>query len=244
MGIDMKQRRLDANDIDYMNSLRWFHSIDLGNGVITPGGKGLPQGKKGGEAGLSFMQGELATLQLPDLSSKNVLDVGCRDGYYSFEAERQGADVLAIDTWANPAWPRHCMDFAHAALNSKVVVRQASVYDEFNNGTPCIADICKSEQADVSLFLGLIYHLKYPMWGLQSVANVTKDLLVLESHFSGGEDDSPMMKFLPGDELNNDHSCWWSPNIKMLECMLLTVGFVHVEVVSKRDDRVVLHGRK
>jgi len=38
-----------------------------------------------------------------DLTGKTVLDVGARDGYFSFEAERRGASrVLAIDSLEGP----------------------------------------------------------------------------------------------------------------------------------------------
>src|SRR5947209_8231120 len=70
----------------------WWHSIDLGNGVVTPGHKPA-----------SVMNEELEALALPDLRGKAVLDVGAWDGFFSFAAERLGARrVVALDyyTWA------------------------------------------------------------------------------------------------------------------------------------------------
>ena len=65
----------------------WFHSIDLGQGVIT-------KGQKTSQA----LKNELAALRFPDLHDKTVLDIGCFDGFYSFEAERRGASsVVALD---------------------------------------------------------------------------------------------------------------------------------------------------
>jgi tRNA (mo5U34)-methyltransferase len=66
-------------------AIRWFHSIDLGNGVRTPGVDRTAQ--------------KLKRLTLPaSLSGKTVLDVGAWDGFFSFEAERRGAKrVLATD---------------------------------------------------------------------------------------------------------------------------------------------------
>ena len=68
-----------------MRNIRWFHTIDLGGGLMTPGKD--PSGKK------------LATLGFPaDLTGKTVLDIGAWDGFFSFEAERRGASrVLATD---------------------------------------------------------------------------------------------------------------------------------------------------
>ena len=48
---------------------------------------------------------ELLSLHLPDLTGKTVLDVGARDGYFSFAAERFGASrVLAVQprAWRLP----------------------------------------------------------------------------------------------------------------------------------------------
>src|SRR6266446_8932094 len=65
----------------------WWHSIDVGHGVVTPGGKSA-----------EFLAAELASLQLPPLAGTRVLDVGAWDGYYSFAAERLGAArVVALD---------------------------------------------------------------------------------------------------------------------------------------------------
>ena len=65
----------------------WWHSIDLGQGVVTPGKKSA-----------RFLAKELHSLQLPDLTGKSVLDIGAFSGFYSFEAERRGAArVVALD---------------------------------------------------------------------------------------------------------------------------------------------------
>lgn len=65
----------------------WFHSIDLAMGVVTPGLKSPEQHTR-----------ELASLRIPDLRGKTVLDIGAWDGFYSFAAERLGAArVVALD---------------------------------------------------------------------------------------------------------------------------------------------------
>ena len=53
----------------------WHHSIDLGDGVVTPGLKGH-----------QYHDAELELLHLPDLEGKSVLDIGTWDGFYAFEA--------------------------------------------------------------------------------------------------------------------------------------------------------------
>src|SRR2546430_474757 len=68
----------------------WFHSIDVGGGVVTPGHKSN-----------ETLDGELGLLGLPDLHDLSVLDVGAWDGYFSFACERLGARrVVALDHYA------------------------------------------------------------------------------------------------------------------------------------------------
>src|SRR5438105_10452129 len=68
-----------------IQSLDWVHSIDLGGGLVTPG---------------AWPPSPLirAAFNAVDFAGKKVLDVGCWDGLWSFEAERRGAaQVYATD---------------------------------------------------------------------------------------------------------------------------------------------------
>src|SRR2546425_10827770 len=67
--------------------IRWWHALDLGNGIVTPG--------------ISDNVATLKKLGLPPrLEGKTVLDIGAWDGYFSFEAERRGAlRVLGTDSF-------------------------------------------------------------------------------------------------------------------------------------------------
>ena len=79
-----------------IEDVEWFHSIELGHGIVTPGVKGKREGRTGRE----WMQIERKLLQLPPVTGKSVLDIGTRDGFYAFEAERGGARrVTTIDDW-------------------------------------------------------------------------------------------------------------------------------------------------
>src|SRR5436190_3212468 len=70
----------------------WWHSIDLGQGIVTDGFKSA-----------KHLQREVEAFRFPDLNGKTVLDIGAYDGFFSFEAERRGAKrVVALDhfVWA------------------------------------------------------------------------------------------------------------------------------------------------
>jgi len=65
----------------------WWHTIRLDTGELTPGVHSLEE--------LEDNYGSFALAD--DLTGKRVLDIGCWDGFYSFEAERHGAQVVAVD---------------------------------------------------------------------------------------------------------------------------------------------------
>jgi tRNA (mo5U34)-methyltransferase len=140
--------------------IRWFHTIDVGQGVVTPGVGGNTR--------------TLRRLGLPQrLDGLSVLDVGASDGFYSFEAERRGARrVLAVDTFCS--WgTKEGFDLARRALRSRVEDKRIDLFD-LSPGTVGVFDIV--------LFLGVLYHLRHPLLALERIFSVTGNHLILETH--------------------------------------------------------------
>ncbi|HWL17600.1 MAG TPA: methyltransferase domain-containing protein [Opitutus sp.] len=195
-------------------ALRWFHRIDLGDGVVTPG--------------LDDTPAKLRRVKLPEsLAGKSVLDIGAWDGFFSFEAERRGASrVVAVDSysWNGDGWgSKASFELARRVLNSKVEDRDREVLQltPQDPGT-----------FDVVLFLGVLYHMRHPLLALETVAALTKQLLILETKVDLLAWRTPAMAFYVGRELNNDPTNWWAPNVAGLRDMLRAVGFRSVQVVS------------
>lgn len=225
----------------------WFHSNDLGEGVVTPGVKSAAQLEK-----------EVASFHLPDMTGKTVLDINAWDGFYSFEAERRGARrVVALDKmmWAmdlgkwnrywleckesgkppsafqdTPFWDPSSLpgklgfDTAHLALGSRV----DNIVDDFMQ-----MDTSTLGQFDVVFFLGSLYHMRNPVEAMLRVSSVTKGIAIIETEavaFPGFEDRA-VCEFFPSDELNGDSSNWWAPNEKALVGMCHAAGFREVNVM-------------
>lgn len=195
-----------------VDRIRWFHSIDLGHGIVTPG--------------VDRSSRRLKSLHLPSsLSGLSVLDIGTFDGFYAFEAERRGADrVVATDTavWRNPAIGKAGFDLAHGALGSRVDDLEIDVLELSPSSVGTF---------DLVLFLGVLYHLRDPLLALERVASVTGRQLIMETHVDllGGR--RPAAAFYPKAELQDDESNWWGPNLRAGMGMLEAVGFSRVEVV-------------
>ena len=200
----------------------WFHRIDLGHGVVTPGVDDSPT--------------KLEFIGLPrSLAGKSVLDVGAIDGFFSFEAERRGAArVVAADyfCWNKPEnsmTDGRGFDIAHWALQSGVEKRMIRVEDISPETVGMF---------DVVLFLGVLYHSPDPLRYLRNVRSVCREVLLLETHVDALDQDRPTMVFYPGATLNGDPSNHWGPNQLCVEEMLKEVGFARVELVGHAGARM------
>ena len=138
---------------DFVNKSAWFHQIDLGDGVVTPG--------------LQDCALTLPRVAFPnDLAGKTVLDIGANDGFFSFEAKRRGAArVVALDTWARKYDDTRAVEnilFCADVLGLSIEVVQSDLFDY------------ESEPFDFVLFMGVLYHLQDPLGGLQRVARLAQ----------------------------------------------------------------------
>lgn len=244
-----------ANELkELASSATWFHSLDLGNGVITEGMKSRSQ-----------LEHELHALRLPDLRGKSVLDIGAWDGYFSFTAERLGARrVLALDhyMWSLdvPAVMKHwreCkerglvprpyhetrywqplelpgkrgFDIAHKALGSNVEDR----VDDYME-----MDLSQIGTFDVVLYLGVLYHMESPLEALKRVASVTGEVAIIETEAVAfpRHEHQAVCEFFPTNELNGDVSNWWAPNEKALEGLCLAAGFQRLDILGNPPPEV------
>lgn len=199
-----------------VQQLTWYHSIDLGNGIVTPG---RGNDKKRAE-----------WLKLPEsFEGKTVLDVGAFDGFFSFEAEKRGAKrVLATDSFAwsesNHWVSKQSFDLAKATLNSKV-----------EEMTIDVLELCPERVGmfDVVLFLGVLYHMKYPLLALERVSSVTREMIIIETLVDMLRYQRPAMAFYADDEMFGDATNWHGPNLAAVKAMLREVGFNRIEIVAK-----------
>ena len=202
----------------------WFHRIDLGHGIISPGIDDSPA--------------KLTYLRFPEtFAGRTVLDIGAYDGFFSFEAERRGASrVVAADRycWSVPGGmcDGRGFEIAHWALGSRVERKVISVEEISPEAVGTF---------DVVLFLGVLYHSPDPLRYLRNVASVCDGLCIIETHIDGQDYDRPMMVFYPGDTLAGDPSNFWGPNEACVLSMLDEVGFRRVEKVTEYGCRMVFH---
>jgi hypothetical protein len=101
----------------------WRHRIHLGNGVYT--------------SGYNTLENDWEFYHMPEnVKGKSVLDLGANDGYYSFTAEKKGAEsVTATDIyWGDGStmvggWPIQGITLLKEYFNSNIEIVPLSVYD-------------------------------------------------------------------------------------------------------------------
>lgn len=194
----------------------WFHRIELFPGFHTPGWSDAAREK-------------LPYFGLPaDLSGKRVLDVGCAEGFFSFEAERRGArEVIGIDSF--PEGIRR-FNLVKEALQSNATSFLMNVYD---------LDPSTLGTFDLVLFFGVFYHLKHPQLALERIFRVCVGEMLFQTFVQDEPGIAgPWAKFCPHGLMsgpNNEHydpTIFWLFNPACCIAMLDHLGFENIEVVS------------
>jgi tRNA (mo5U34)-methyltransferase len=184
-----------------IQSLKWVHSIDLGNGIVTPGMWGSPSPTI------------VKALDTIDFRGKKVLDIGCWDGLWSFEAEKRGAKTVIATDYNTQRWPQaghETFMLAREALGSRAVYRpDVSVYD--------VPRLFPERDFDVVLFCGIYYHLRDPLLALSRLRQAMKPggVIVVEGEVSIDREKCTA-EFLYANSHSNDLSNWWVPTIRCL----------------------------
>ena len=202
---------------------RWYHALELAPGRVTEG--------------LFDLRPYVDRYGLPErMDGMRALEVGTWDGFWAFEMERRGADVVALDLdderdldWpprrrpaAFPDDPRgQRFALARELLGSRVDRRNLSVYD----ATPeTLGDF------DLVFCGSVIMHLRDQLLALQRMASVTRAGGML---ISAEEYDTltsllpfPAARFRP----DRDSSViFWQPGLRTWPRMLWTAGYARVE---------------
>lgn len=203
----------------------WFHNLHLPGGVQTAPNHPLGDFPR-------FKWEEIAPHIPANLSGWTALDVGCNAGFYSFELARRGADVTAVD--ADPRYLRQARWAASKIDPPRPVrFREMQVYDLARAG----------DRFDLVWFMGVFYHLRYPLLALDILSQCTRRLLVFQTLTMPGDSTGDVPDNLPLDrriELRNegwpamafiekqlagDPTNWWVPNLSCTEALLRSSGF-------------------
>jgi len=202
----------------------WFHNLHLPDGSQTAPDHPLGDFPK-------MKWDVLAPLLPADLHGARVLDIGCNAGFYSLELAHRGAEVIAIDP------------DVHYLRQARWAAEQWGVADRIDYRELQVYDIQLLGEFDVVVFMGVFYHLRYPVLALDLVGEAARDLLVFQSLTMRDGKPRSVARELDFDELEEmndrgwpklafvehelagDQTNWWVPNDACVEGLLHSAGF-------------------
>jgi tRNA (mo5U34)-methyltransferase len=203
----------------------WFHNLHLPDGSLTAPNHPLGDFPR-------FKWEQIAPHVPRDLSGWSALDIGCNAGFYSIELAKRGAHVLGIDV--EPLFLRQAEWASHEwGLEGALHFEQMQVYDLRR----------RRESFDLVLFMGVFYHLRYPMLALDIVSSCVRRLMVFQTLTMPGDEVStstavdrdvmdradfltpgwPKIAFIE-HAFAGDSTNWWAPNHAAAEAMLRSSG--------------------
>lgn len=213
------------------SKVKWFHQIRLQSNFVT--------------SGLDRSEEKCANLFIPeDLSGKSVIDLGCWDGFFSFECEKRGANVTSVDdfVWQNWETKDRGYDLAHKILKSKAIKiqcpfekldqlprRKLIAYLKSPGIWSEIGFALATNMYDIVLMLGVLYHAPDPLGYLRAARKICKGMLILETHVDMLEISKPAIAYYEADSLNGDATNFWGPNTAAVIGMLRDAGFKKID---------------
>ena len=228
----------------------WYHTIDLGDGLVTPG--------------IYDFRETVGCFGFPsDMKGMTTLDVGSATGFFSFEFEKRGARVISVDLPSLEELDRYPGQTTEqligklermilpalpgAKLQPEGSITIAEMYHRLLDGPyrfchdrlKSKAERCFSTVYDLNadklgvagfdlIFLGdILLHTFYPWKALAAVAPLCKPggLLVLSQGMPDELGAQPAMLYVGGDDPEGDDISWWWPNQACFEKLLKKMGF-------------------
>ena len=266
------QQVTDEHLGDELKRCLWYHTIDLGNGLVTPG--------------VFDFRKEWINYGLPqEFNGQTVLDAGPATGFFCFECARRGARVSCAELPSLQALDRfpgqsveqtlrkiermmfpsgspgeHSeadlyrlllelpFSFCRERLGVQVERHYATVYDVTREQLGAPAGF------DWVLACDILTSTLHPLRALAALASVCSGTLVIVERLPGSPRDTPAMRYTGGAGLAEDEVSWWEPNRACMEQWLSKLGFREVRDCGRQTavvqesgfevERTVLHAMR
>lgn len=201
----------------------WYHTIDVGPGVSTPG--------------VFDLRPVVGRLPWPDVRGKRCLDVGTYDGFLAFELERRGAsEVVATDIPAHADWDHEVrlggqstelletiagdkgagFAIARELLGSSVEKIELNAYDLSPE---------RVGEFDVVVCGSLLLHLRDPLRALEAIGSVCSERFLsieqVDFFLSRVHPRRPLVRV----DGTSGAGQWWIANVAGHRRMLEAAGF-------------------
>ena len=215
--------------IDRARERGWYHSLELEPGFVT--------------SGIFDLRPYIGHYGLPErMDGMRALEVGTWDGFWAFEMERRGAEVVAIDLdderdldWPPRRRPREFPDeprgagfrLAKEILGSRVERIECNVYD---------ADPARLGTFDVVFCGSVLIHLRDQLLALERIARLCRGTFISAEEYdpAAGLVPFPVARYRADREAA---VVFWQPSRRTWRRMMRTAGFDEVVQRSRFDMR-------
>jgi len=157
------------NAVDQVLSRPWFYEFDFPDGRKTS--SYLPPGvEQIHTTRLAMMMAALQTVTGGDWASHSVIDVACHQGYFASHLARMGCPVLGIDAREEHVSDTQLIAAAYGLPNLRAERHDINTLRGEELG-----------QFDISLMLGLLYHVENPVGAIRLARALTRKACVIET---------------------------------------------------------------
>jgi ubiquinone/menaquinone biosynthesis C-methylase UbiE len=229
----------------------WFYPFELAEGLRTT--PAIPEQVVGiFDTRLRMMNAAVEAHFGQRLNEIDCLDLGCHEGFYSLAMAKRGARVTGIDA-------------REENLSRARFIARASGVSGIDYRMGRVETLTRDEkrQWDLTLFLGVLYHVENPMLCLREVAAVTRELCVVETQvvdevegvaeWGSREWTRPYQgilalideagEFRAGNRETGVTPMATCPSPKALIFMLRQAGFARAEILKPPADAYEQHAR-
>lgn len=231
----------------------WFYEFDLGEGGRTT--SDLPPEVVGIHATRLEMVSRVVDAHFGGrFAAARCLDIGCHEGFYSVAMARKGfQQVVGVDIRES--------SLEKARFVTNVLGLPNASYCQGNCEQMSPRD---RGEFELTLFLGVLYHLENPMLCLRNIASVTREVCVIETQvideFAGSTEwgarawvrpyhgvmaliDESGEFYSKNDRETGASPIAMCPSPKAVEFMCRQAGFRRVEFVAPPPDAYEQHQR-
>lgn len=212
---DGRSVALSAETKDALSAQRWYHAVPISPEFVTRG-----------TIDLRAYQGAIFPERL-SFVGKSVLNVGCRDGYFMFQAEAAGASrVVGIDDMPNHLSYRSAFENAHALLGSK----SSRVEIALNELSPE-----KLGTFDIVIVSEALTFYSDPSVVLKKISRLAGEAMIITSHFLNDSERIPKLATYNNFSRSEMYRECCAPNLYYFLSAVEACGFAPISAAQIED---------
>ena len=187
-------------------NIAWKHQYNLGNNIYT---RPLDKDINSPANAVNKWKRILDLVGKDHLYEKKIIDIGCSEGYFAFEASKIAESVMGVDL-------------------DPIRIERANLIKDFKMNKNCqfFCKDCKDlpkKDFNLSFALGLLHRIQDPIGFLKAITDISDELIIEYKCFRSSK---PIANFAGGKyKVNKFSKLYFIFSISCLESVLNSFGF-------------------